>query len=39
MPADHRTTLEAFLGEAPQDLFRRVETLSLAIGSPAFQWY
>ena len=39
MPADHRAALETFLGEAPQDLFRRVETLSLAIGSPAFQWY
>lgn len=39
MPADHRATLEDFLGKAPQDLFRRVETISLAIGSPAFQWY
>lgn len=39
MPADHRAALADFLAPAPLDLFRRVEALSLAIGSAEFQWY
>ncbi len=39
MPAEHRAALADFLAPAPLDLFRRVEALSLAIGSAKFQWY
>lgn len=39
LPADHRAALADFLAAAPSNPFRRVEALSLAIGSAAFQWY
>ena len=39
MPTSHREALRAYLAPAPTNFFRRVEALSLAIGSAEFQWY
>ncbi|MCF6286640.1 MAG: DUF1800 domain-containing protein [Candidatus Hydrogenedentes bacterium] len=38
-PAEHREALAAFLASAPENIFRRVEALSMAIASADFQWY
>ena len=39
MPASHRTELDKLLAVYPNNMYRRMEALSLAAASADFQWY